>query len=172
MEGGQHGALLGLTADGGEGLVRAVLHELLEEARTRKDPPRAVADLIDRVVTPDGFVTRAAVVPDGTGYLVGGTRYADTAALVDGNTASVTGALGFSTALQTSATAAQWVQVDLGATQSIDQVVLYPRTDVTGGFPLGFTRPASTPAMACPPSSPGKNACPTAASWPVTWPRA
>ncbi len=60
-------------------------------------------------------------------------------ALVDGNIASVVGALGFATAPQTAAANTQWVQADLRTAKTIDQVVLYPRTDVTGGFPLTFT---------------------------------
>jgi hypothetical protein len=64
-------------------LVRAILHELLDWARMRPDPPRAIGDVMDRVVTLDGAVRRAAVVPDGRGFLAGDTRYADTTALVD-----------------------------------------------------------------------------------------
>ncbi|MDT4991097.1 MAG: large repetitive protein, partial [Actinoplanes sp.] len=62
-----------------------------------------------------------------------------TAAAVDGNTASVSGALGFESALQTTAANTQWLQADLGTVKTVDQVVLYPRTDVAGGFPLTFT---------------------------------
>ena len=40
----------------------------------------------------------------------------------------------------------------------------------TGSRPLGTTRPDSTPAIARPPSSPGKNACTAAASCPADGP--
>ncbi|MDX6517073.1 MAG: large repetitive protein, partial [Gaiellaceae bacterium] len=63
----------------------------------------------------------------------------NTSYLVDGNVTSVAGALGFESALQTAPGTPQWVQVNLGSTQNIDQVAVYPRTDVAGGFPLTFT---------------------------------
>src|SRR5215467_394433 len=41
----------------------------------------------------------------------------------------------------------------------VDGCAAGDRGTSTGSLPLGATRPVSTPAMACPPSSPGKNAC-------------
>jgi hypothetical protein len=65
------------------GLIQAIFHELLEEARTRPDAPRAIEDIFDRVVTLDGRVTRTPILPKGRGYLAGETPYADTDALID-----------------------------------------------------------------------------------------
>ncbi|WP_099343683.1 MULTISPECIES: ricin-type beta-trefoil lectin domain protein [unclassified Actinoplanes] len=79
---------------------------------------------------------------------ISGTTGLTSAALVDGNTTSVAGALGFETALQTSANVTQWVQADFGSTKTIDQIALYPRTDAAGGFPLTFTLAVSADGTA------------------------
>lgn len=75
---------------------------------------------------------------------ISGVAGLNDAALVDGNTTSVSGALGFETVLQTSPNVTQFVQADLGSARTIDQVALYPRTDTAGGFPLTFTIAVST----------------------------
>jgi large repetitive protein len=62
------------------------------------------------------------------------------AAAVDGNTTVVTGAPGWSSLGSTTANTTQWIQLDLGSARTLDQVDLYPRTDVIGaGFPQAFT---------------------------------
>jgi RHS repeat-associated protein len=62
------------------------------------------------------------------------------AALVDGNTTSVSGALGWTSGSFTAAANTPWVQVDMGSARTIDRVDLYSRTDNIGkGFPQGFT---------------------------------
>ncbi|WP_051366930.1 LamG-like jellyroll fold domain-containing protein [Hamadaea tsunoensis] len=64
------------------------------------------------------------------------------AALVDGNTTSVAGAIGYSSTAYTAAANTAWVQLDLGTAKKIDQVSLYPRNDsgnVGLCFPQAFT---------------------------------
>jgi aconitate hydratase len=64
-------------------LVRRILHTLLEEASTRKNPRRALADLISHRVSLDGRMTRTEIARDGEGWRMGDLRYASTAALVE-----------------------------------------------------------------------------------------
>jgi YD repeat-containing protein len=64
--------------------------------------------------------------------------------LVDGNTTSISGTPGFESGLCDAAASLVNVYVDMGAAKTIDQVDLYPRTDVAGGFPLTFTIQVST----------------------------
>jgi large repetitive protein len=80
-------------------------------------------------------VAKGGTVTASSSYVAGGWKQA---ALTDGNVASVSDSLGWTSSPQTSATAAQWVQVDMGAVKTIDQVALYRRTDGVGGFPSGF----------------------------------
>jgi RHS repeat-associated protein len=78
---------------------------------------------------------KGGAVTASSSYVGGGWK---PAALTDGNVASVSDSLGWTSAAQTSATSAQWVQVDLGSASLIDQVALYARTDGVGGFPSAF----------------------------------
>jgi large repetitive protein len=79
-----------------------------------------------------GVVVTASSTQSGGGW--------NTAALVDGNTTSVAGALGWTSSSFTSANNTVWVQVDLGTIRAIDRVDLYSRTDFIGMcFPQAFT---------------------------------
>jgi alpha-L-rhamnosidase len=68
------------------------------------------------------------------------------AKMVDGQQTSVSGAKGYtSDPYQTGASNNEWVEIDLGANNSFNQVKLFPRTDIsangggTANFPVDFT---------------------------------
>jgi hypothetical protein len=64
-------------------MLRPLLTVLIEEARSRPNVRRALADLISHAVALDGTVTRADLVPDGKGYQLGESYFPSTEALVD-----------------------------------------------------------------------------------------
>lgn len=66
------------------------------------------------------------------------------AQVVDGRTTSSPGFYGYSSQLGNNSNPNQteWIEIDLGATRTVDSVVLYPRNDpgrVALGFPIDFT---------------------------------
>ena len=69
------------------------------------------------------------------------------AKVVDGQTASVPGSMGWTSTNSTTSNHTEWIKLNLGSTQSINKVDLYPRNDGvnTGyGFPIDFTIQVST----------------------------
>src|SRR5690606_20453296 len=61
----------------------AVLHTLLEEASTHKNPRRSFQDLLSHQVALDGRMWRDGIERHGAGYRMGEVHYATTAELVD-----------------------------------------------------------------------------------------
>lgn len=65
----------------------------------------------------------------------------------DGQTSSVSGAMGWSSNNSLTTNHTEWVQLDYGSNRTISQVKLYPRNDGTNlgyGFPVNFTIQLST----------------------------
>lgn len=66
---------------------------------------------------------------------------------VDGQSTSISGAMGWTSNNTTSTNHTEWITVDLGSTSSISKVDLYPRNDSPNagyGFPVDFTIQVST----------------------------
>lgn len=66
-----------------EATIRPLLTVLIDEARRRDNPRRALQDLISHSVALDGTLTRCDLALDGKGYKLGKTYYPSTEALVE-----------------------------------------------------------------------------------------
>ena len=66
-----------------EATLRPLLTVLIDEARSRDNPRRALQDLISHCVALDGTLTRCDLALDGRGYKLGETYYPSTGALVE-----------------------------------------------------------------------------------------
>ena len=63
--------------------IRPLITLLINDARGRDNPRRALQDLISHSVTLDGILTRCELVLDGNGFKLGETYYPSTEALVE-----------------------------------------------------------------------------------------
>lgn len=72
------------------------------------------------------------------------------AALVDGNTTSGSASMGWTSNSQTNVDHTEFVQVDLGSSKPLREVVMYPRSDGTpgDGFPIDFSVQVSSDGLA------------------------